>query len=170
MLVADALPATRATASDLALDTLPVRATVLRRAGRPEQLLLRDGNCHVRLAIRSGTTASGPVRLRFALHGLRHLERQMLTLRQVAALTRAGRVSDSLTDRDRKAAHWITVLRVHDALAAGATQRDIAATLFGQDWVSSGWSGTSDFLRSRLRRLVAQRRRMVADGYRALLR
>lgn len=164
------MPAARATTSDLAFDTLPISTTVLRHAGRPEQLLLRDGGCHVRLAIRRGTAAEGPVRLRFALYGLSHLERQMLTLRQVAALTRAGTLPPSLADRDRKSAHWIDVLRVHDGLAAGAPQRDIAAVLFGQNQVATGWNGASDFLRSKLRRLVAQQRRMVAGDYRRLLR
>lgn len=170
MLVADALAASRVGRDDLALDCCAARATVLARPGRPEELLLRDGVRHVRLSLRSGTVTEGPVRLRFALRGLRDLERQLLTLRQVAALARSGRLPRRLAGTDPKNAHWIALLRVHDALATGAPQREIADGLFDQDWVARGWDGGSDFMRSRLRRMIVQQRRLVGGGYRALLR
>jgi len=170
VLVADALPASPLGRDDLALESCAARATVLRRAGRPEELLLRDGPRHVRLLIRSGTVVEGPVRLRFALWGLHDLERQLLTLRQVAALARSGHLPRRLAGTDPKNAQWIALLRIHDGLQAGASQREIAECLFGSDQVSRGWDGSSDFLRSRLRRMIALQRRLVGGGYRALLR
>lgn len=143
---------------------------MLHRISRPEELLLRDGARHVRLLIRSGSVLDGPVRLRFALWGLRNLERQLLTLRQVAALARSGRLPRRLAGTDSKNAQWIKLLRIHDALETGASQRDIAECLFGSDMVARGWDGRSDFLRSRLRRMIALQRRLVAGGYRRLLR
>lgn len=143
---------------------------MLRRPGRPEEVLLRDGLRHVRLSLRSGTVTEGPVRLRFALWGLRDLERQLLTLRQVAALARSGRLPRRLAGTDPKNTHWIALLQVHDGLQAGASQREIAECLFGGDQIARGWHGSSDFLRSRLRRMIALQRRLVGGGYRALLR
>ena len=169
-MVADALPAIPAGRDDLALDCCAARATVLHRTGRPEELLLRDGVRHVRLLIRSGSVLDGPGRLRFAIWGLRDLERQLLTLRQVGALARSGRLPRRFAGTDPKNAHWTRLLRIHDALDEGASQREIAECLFGKDWVTSGWDGHSDFLRSRLRRMIANSRRLVAGGYRALHR
>ncbi len=169
MLVADALPAVATRKDDLALDRCAARATVLRRPGRPEELLLRDGARHIRLLIRFGTVAEGPVRLRFVLRGLRDLDQQLATLRQVGALARSGRFPSILAGRDRKSPQWIALLRVHDGLKAGASQREIAECLFGKDWVVSGWDGRSDFLRSRVRRMIAMQRRLIAGGYRTLL-
>lgn len=143
---------------------------MLHRAGRPEELLLRDSVRHVRLLIRSGSVLDGPVRLRFALWGLSDLERQLLTLRQVAALVRSGRLPRRFAGTDPKNAQWIKLLRIHDALHKGASQREIADCLFGDDLIARGWDGRSDFLRSRLRRMIALQRRLVAGGYRALLR
>lgn len=143
---------------------------MLHRTGRPEELLLQDDVRHVRLLIRSGSVLDGPVRLRFALWGLRDLERQLLTLRQVAALARSGRLPRRIAGTDPKNAQWIKLLRIHDALDEGASQREIAGCLFDRDWVASGWDGRSDFLRSRLRRMIALQRRLVDGGYRRLLR
>jgi hypothetical protein len=170
VLVADALPASPFGRDNLVLDHCGARTTVLRKPGRPEELLLCDGMRHARLTLRSGTVAEGPVRLRFALRGLRDLERQILTLRQVVALARSGSLPRRLAGTDPKTAYWIALLRTHDALVAGASQRDIADCLFDKGWVASGWDGRSDFMRSRLRRMVVQQRRLIDGGYRRLLR
>jgi hypothetical protein len=67
-------------------------------------------------------------------------------------------------------ARLVMVLRVDDALAEGASQREIAAVLFGTDAMSRDWNGRSDALRSRIRRLVREARATAAGGYRQLLR
>ena len=86
---------------------------------------------------------------------------------------RTGAVGPSprrLAGTDPKNAHWIKLLRIHDALDAGASQHEIADCLFDKEWVASGWDGHSDFMRSRLRRMIAQQRRLIDGGYRRLLR
>jgi hypothetical protein len=65
---------------------------------------------------------------------------------------------------------WLTVLRVHDALLDGASQREIGAALFGEDHLHRHWDGASDSLRSRVRRLVQEARATARGGYRQLLR
>jgi hypothetical protein len=94
----------------------------------------------------------------------------MLTVRQIAALSRSERLPTGLGARERMNGQWIALLRLHDGLAAGASQRELAVCLFGEDWVARGWKGDSDFLRSRLRRMASLQRRLVADGYLILLR
>lgn len=76
----------------------------------------------------------------------------------------------SLYPPDRRVDRWIVVLRVHDAMLAGASQREIARVLFGDDPGTPAGTDRSDSLRSRARRLAADARRMADGGYRALMR
>jgi len=70
----------------------------------------------------------------------------------------------ALFPAERRVERLIDVLRVADALSAGASQREIAVVLFGIERVSSDWRTVSDSLRSRVRRLVREARRMTARG------
>ena len=71
---------------------------------------------------------------------------------------------------DRRVERWILALRVHDALLAGASQREIARVLFGDASGQGGGDRRADSIRSRVRRLSADARRLAGGGYRALMR
>lgn len=110
--------------------------------------------------------------LRYAVEGTVGLdtEARIMPLRRLAGLLRTGRLLPALFPRERRVERMIEVLRVADALSTGASQREIAAGLFGSERVSSDWCGVSDSLRSRMRRLVREARRMAAGSYRGLMR
>ena len=61
------------------------------------------------------------------------------------------------------------MLRVHDALAAGANQREIAEELFGPAARAPRWRSEASTIRSQVQRLVRGARSMMDDGYRLLL-
>lgn len=63
----------------------------------------------------------------------------------------------------------LETLRVGDAIAAGASYREMAIALYGEAVVREEWRGRSDFLMSRVRRRAAEARAMTAGGWRALL-
>ncbi len=67
-------------------------------------------------------------------------------------------------------ARWLMVLRVHDALMDGASQREIGKALYGETLSERGWDGQSDSIRSRVRRLAGEARAMAQGAYRHLLR
>ena len=71
---------------------------------------------------------------------------------------------------DPRIPRWLALLRVHDARAAGASHREIAAALFGRAGVEPDWSGTGDSLRSGVRRLARDAAAMARGGYHGLLR
>lgn len=135
-----------------------------------ERMLWRDGARHLRLALREGSFLNGPVRLRYALEGLAGLDHQLLTLRRFVGLNRLGRLPAILYPKDRRADHWIRLIRVMDALAAGASQREIAEVLFGLARTRSDWRGRSDYLRLRVQRLVRTALQLRDGGYLELLR
>ena len=152
------------------LRRLRIGAAVVRSRSGIEHVLLSDRGRRLRLDIVSGTICNGPVLLRFELAGMRSMVRPLLTLRQVVALWRAGRFSRALHPLETGAARWILLLRTHDALAAGADQREIAERLLDRDAAWPRWRVKAPALRSRAQRLVREARRMAAGGYLSLLR
>lgn len=165
----DALPAARNDPDALDLRRLGARSVVLAGDASGEQLLLRDGVCNIRLQICSGTLLDGQVRLRYLLEGMAELDHKLLTLRRLVMLRRLGRFPAGLFPPDQRATRWILLLRVLDALATGASQREIAAGLFGGALVTEDWRTRSDYLRFRVQRLVRTGSDLVDGGYLTLL-
>lgn len=135
--------------------------------------MLSDGYRRIRIDIEQGSLACGrPVLLRYAMQGFvgQRTEARLLPLRRLAGLLRTGRFLPALFPAERRVERLIDVLRVADALSAGASQREIAAVLFGSERISSDWRAVSDSLRSRVRRLAREARRMATGGYRGVMR
>ncbi|HEX4693599.1 MAG TPA: DUF2285 domain-containing protein [Sphingomonas sp.] len=131
--------------------------------------MLSDGWHRIRIDVAAGSMlAGGSVVLHYELAGLASAAPKILPLRRLIDLCRTRRFAVSLYPADRRIERWIVALRVHDAIAAGASQSEIAHVLFGDD--SSDAGRRSDSLRSRVRRLAAEAKRMAAGGYRSLLR
>lgn len=139
-------------------------------AGR-EHAVLSDGWHHIRLDIEEGRLAGqDAVLLHYRLRGLASAEARLLPLRRLLDLCRHRRFTRSLFPRDPRIDRGIDMLRVHDALADGASQREIGMALFGDERVRHDWNPASDSLRSRVRRLVREARAMARGGYRQLMR
>jgi hypothetical protein len=62
------------------------------------------------------------------------------------------------------------MLRAHDGASSGATQREIAAELFGGRARDPRWRVREPSIRSRVQRLVRGGNMMAEGGYLALLR
>jgi len=160
-LVAEGAPSPRG----IDLAALPLRAVLL-RGGAEDRLMLARGGRRVTLGVRGGVHACR-VDLVFAVP-LAGLSAQALGLRRLAALI-AGREARALWPPLPKAGRYAAMLSALDARAAGARLRDIAELLYGARAVAAGWSGRSDHLKSRVRRLVRDAAAMQRGGYRALV-
>lgn len=136
-----------------------------------EHAVLSDGWHHIRLDIEEGRLAGqDAVLLQYRVQGLASAEAVLLPLRRFLDLCRHRRFARSLFPRDPRIDRWIEMLRVHDAIGQGASQREIGAALFGDERVRRDWSEGSDSLRSRVRRLVRDAHSMARGGYRQLMR
>ncbi|WP_439570794.1 DNA -binding domain-containing protein [Sphingomonas sp.] len=136
-----------------------------------EHAVLSDGWHRIRIDVEEGSIArEEAVLLQYRLLGIASAEPKILPLRRFLELCRRDRFAQSLFPRDPRIERWLTVLRVHDALAAGASQREIGAALFGEDRIVLDWHDDRDSLRSRVRRLVRDARAMARGGYRYLMR
>ncbi|HEX4736697.1 MAG TPA: DUF2285 domain-containing protein [Allosphingosinicella sp.] len=151
------------------LEKVRALATVLRSPSGPEHLLLSDGYHNIRLDIIGGSVAAGPVALGYRLCGFRTAQAPLLVLRRLLALMLTGRFQRGLFPPDARAPRRILLLRAHDALNAGARQRDIAEMLLSAEAREPRWRLAAPSLRSRVQRLVRDARAMARGGYRLLL-
>lgn len=136
-----------------------------------EHAVLSDGFHHIRLDIEEGRLeGQEAVLLHYRLHGLASAETRLLPLRRLLDLCRHRRFARSLFPRDARIDRGIEMLRVHDAIGQGASQREIGAALFGEARAARDWSDVSDSLRSRVRRLVHEAGAMARGGYWQLMR
>ena len=154
-----------------AFDVLAQRvpATVLRCRGRPEELRLACAGRAVRLSIKSGTLLDGPVRLSFHLEGDRFLAIRLRALDAFNGLLSQGRIPDLPAPFAPSARKMAMLLATIDGLARGWSQKEIAIALFGEKTVAADWGGRSDFLKSRVRRLIAWARELGGNAYLGLL-
>ena len=164
VLRADASPA-RSAAQAFDLRNLSGLARLLRGRDGREHLMLGDGLHIIRLDICSGSIARGRADLHFRLEGPHGVPVQVLTLRRLLALIRTGRFSPHLHRPDASARRWLRALRTADALAAGASQRDIAVALLGLDPRQNRWRAEAPNLRGKAQRLVQRARRLASGGY-----
>lgn len=135
-----------------------------------EHAVLTDGWHRIRLDVMRGSLATGrPVCLHYQIHGTMSAEAKLLPLRRLLHLYRHGVFTPALYPPARSMDQALTVLRVHDAVQAGASHKEIARSIFGADLVAAEWNSDSDFLRSRTRRLVANARRMMRGRFKYLL-
>lgn len=150
-------------------DRLAASWTLVTDADGREHLLISDGLRAIRIDVLEGSIARGPSELRYRLAGLASAEQPLLTLRRLIALWRTGRFCRSLHRAEPRAGRWLLMLRAHDALGAGAGQREIAATLLGAEAGEPRWRTHSPSVRSRVQRLVRLARAMEAGGFWSLL-
>lgn len=165
------LPATAATGDTVAIADLEPWLTVVSDGGGREHAVLSDGWRRIRLDVHGGSLAAGGVvHLHYPLQGIRSLEPKLLSLRRLVAFCRSQRFAATLFPPDRRLPRWIEALRVADARADGASYREIAIALFGEERTRADWAEGGRSLHSRVRRLVASARAMASGGYRGLLR
>lgn len=166
-----AMPADPCDPDSIPLERIAPWLTVALDPSGCEHAVLSDGWHHIRLDIEQGRlTGAAAVLLHYRLYGLASAEARLLPLRRLIDLCRYSRFPRSLFPRDPRIERGIAMLRVHDALGDGASQREIGMALFGAERVAMDWTDRSDSLRSRVRRLVREARAMARGGYRYLLR
>lgn len=132
-----------------------------------EHAVLSDGCHHLRLDIEAGSLLSAsPIVLHYRIAGLGTAHVKLAPLRRFIDLVRFGRFAPAAMSDPRIIRH-VLVLRVRDALAAGASQREIARAIFGEH---DRDDPAADALRSRVRRLVREARRLQDGAWRDLMR
>lgn len=170
MLPVSASPAGRTDPNIFDLMQLPYPAIIFRDAAAVERVLIGDAGHHLRIDVVGGSVLDGPVRLRYRLTAGPALPSQILTLRRLIALQRLGRFPQRFFPRAPRAARWMRALQAFDGKRAGASNREIAATLYGDKIVQADWHSGPNYLRSRLARALRFATMLVQGGYLQMLR
>lgn len=138
------------------------------RYGGSEELAIRSPGGTIRLSLDAGTMLEGPVTLSYVIDAS-HLPSRILALRRWDALLRTGAIPSALRPRTAGRARWMPIIATLDALAEGCSLRETAKRVFGADETRAAWNHPSDYLKMRVRRLVAQARELAGGGYLDLL-
>jgi hypothetical protein len=127
--------------------------------------LFTDGWRHLRIDIFPPIPASQTFAPRWRLSGMGALPSRLLTLQRLVSLNHSKRFAIRLWPPDPRARRWILGLRAHDALAGGASHRDIAEMLGGPEVHDAGWRHHDPSLRLRAQRLAAFARRWTGPAF-----
>jgi hypothetical protein len=144
-------------------------STMIEQPAGGEHWLLSDGLSAIRLDLVEGTCRCGPVELQYLLFGRASLRGPLLSLRRLLGLIEARRFGKALHPAEPGARRWILRLRAHDALACGASQREIAAAMLSASAGTARWRVHEASLRSQVQRLVRSARWQARRGWRAFL-
>lgn len=126
-----------------------------------EHWLLSNGKWVIRLAVHDSTLLGGPLLLEHHLRGMASAEPKLHALRRLVALSRHGALPAGFLPKETRAPRWIMELQTADAIAAGATQQDIARALFGSAIAADRWRLESASYRLRVQRLARAARRHI---------
>lgn len=152
------------------LSRLSAIATMVHGTSGAQHWLLSDGLHTIRLDISGASASAGPIELTYRLTGRTSAAGPLLTLRRLLAFAEQGRFSKQLHRRETRARRWILTLRAHDAINAGASQREIAAALLSDAAANPRWRLDAASVRSQVQRVTRAARSLADDGYRAFLR
>lgn len=126
-----------------------------------QHLLLSDGYRQIRIDVigGDGNQIFAPL---FELSGLGGLTPQLDALDRVRHLV-SGTIGPP-APASRRAGRWVETLRVHDALVARASYREIAAALYGEQTIGPRWWLDTPSWGLRIQRLAAASRAALAAG------
>jgi hypothetical protein len=148
----------------------PIRTDIFREGSGREHVRLSQGREHVQLAISGASLLDAPYLLtELAIPDAIARPR----LAAIAAFNRLtqGRFGPGPSRPEVLASPRLPlVLRALDGSLAGASQRQIAISLFGERRVEREWRDPGGFLRDRVRRAIGRGRHMMTSGYLELLR
>lgn len=139
------------------------------RSRSHEHVLLRKRHQIVRFDVQSGTLLDGPVSLNFDLMNAPDFRSALVALQSLRAFCGKDHFPVPRFSSTIGAKRQVIALRVHDAIAHGASIREIGEMLYGKKRIKSEWPGQGDSLKSQCRRLIALSRRMLDGGYKSLL-
>ena len=169
-LAVEAVPASPTDGDAIDPTSLSAWLTLVPDPDGREHAVLSDGKRHIRFDVEVGTLSTGPVILHYRLAGTISARPRLLPLRRLVSFCIDRRFANSLYPPDPRIARWLTALQVHDGLTSGAGLREIGEVLYGADRVAADWDDASDSLRSRVRRLAGEARRLARGGWRSLMR
>jgi hypothetical protein len=121
-----------------------------------EHVLIRCGDCSLRLDVVEGSVLAGPAMLEPSV-ALDKLNPQIVAVRRLEALLRDVHAPH---ESDPRLPRLVLALRALDGLAEGASLRELAFGIFGE----RDWPGDGEHVKSRVRRLAKLSKDLMRAG------
>ncbi|MEQ8395870.1 MAG: DUF2285 domain-containing protein [Thalassobaculum sp.] len=151
------------------LSDVRCRTTVLLSPNGVQHLLFHDSERALQLAVH-GSSVFVPVRLMVDIVAEPgHVRHRLVAIEAFNAVLATGAIPASSFPAEPRGRRLRVVLQALDGWLAGATNREIAAALFGRRRVDADWRDPRDHLRDQVRRAIRRGRALMAGGYRRLL-
>jgi hypothetical protein len=144
---------------------LDAEVTVLKLASGLEHVRITHGPYAIQLEVVDGSVLHGTVHLTYHIDGFGALKPKILTLQRLSAFRTFGRFPVSLFAPDARTKRLFFALRALDMVQAGLSHREIAEKLFADE----SWSNKNDWVRSRVRRVLATAQKLSEGGYLGIL-
>lgn len=148
-----------------------IQTAMFRDAGGRQHVRLRQGNAKIQLAVSGGVSLLDSPYLLTELAIPEDLARPRLAaIATFNRLPRRSIIADPLPSERLASQRLQLVLRALDGYLAGASQRQIAISLFGSSRVAREWRDAGGHIRDRVRRAIGRGRHIMTAGYLELLR
>jgi len=156
-------------ATPFILRSIPCSSTLLEIPDRPQNLLFSESGRALQLVV-EGEDVMRPVRLMTdsAPEG-RLAAAQIRALQCFNDLRLTGHFFASNVQRDVLSPRFRRVLRTLDAHLSGASNQEIARTLWKDEYSDERWDSPDYALRDRVRKALARGIFLIREGYRKLL-
>jgi hypothetical protein len=144
---------------------LDAEVTVLKLATGLEHVRITHGSYAIQLEVVDGSVLHGAVHLTYHIDGFGALKPKILTLQRLSAFRTFGRFPVSLFAPETRTNRLFLALRALDMVQVGLSHREIAEKLFADEI----WRNKNDWLRSRVRRVLATAQKLSEGGYLGIL-
>ena len=155
---------------DFTLTRLPVRAHVHFDGFGRQIVTLENASSRVTIIISGALATLGPVCLQIGWINLSDLSSHVYSLNALAHILMAQRY---LGPPRRPATvdnrHLRNAIIAYDGECAGASRRQIAAVIYGENAIGNDWTDPSGRLKAMVKRDVLRGRRLVESGWRDLI-
>ena len=164
------MPLADHSANVMTLASFRAKRIAIRTVHGTSVIMMKRGGLTTSLVAHGWPVLTQPARVAFELDGFDDLTARidgLQTLERLADPTTPIPVAPLPAATHERLRQALLAL---DGSLAGATYRQIAIRIFGEDRVRKDWNAASQFLKERTRRLVAKGRALMNGGYRDLLR
>jgi len=147
-----------------------IQTAMFRDAGGRQHVRLRQGNEKIQLAVSGVSLLDSPYLLTELAIPEGFARPRLAAIAAFNRLPRRNVMADPSSAGRLASQRLQFVLQALDGYLAGASQRQIAISLFGSNRVERQWRDAGGHIRDRVRRAIGRGRHLMTAGYRELLR
>ena len=157
-------------APSLVFENLTCGITILQESSARNHILFSEEARHLQLDLHGRLNLCALTLMTPAVSPPERLPARIHSLQRLVDLVRYRTLRPALYPAARRGRRFARVLQALDGWLAGATQREIALAISGENRVTREWSDPRRNLRDQIRRTIGRGRALTTGGYLHLLK